>query len=109
VAMQLAHAGRKASSNKPWDGGQQIALASGGWVAHAPSPPPSKAGELAPATLDDNGLRRVRDAFAASARRAARLGLDALELHTAHGYVLHEFLSPLANQRSDRYGGSLEN
>ena len=109
VAIQLAHAGRKASSNKPWNGGQQIAPAAGGWQAHAPSPLAIKPGELAPQALDDSGLERVRKAFAEAAKRSARLGLDAIEVHSAHGYLLHEFLSPISNQRTDRYGGSLEN
>ena len=109
VAMQLAHAGRKGSSHRPWDGGQQIPLSEGGWQTVAPSALPHKAGELAPEALDAAGLARVREAFASAARRAARLGIDAIELHGAHGYLLHQFLSPLANQRSDSYGGSLDN
>jgi 2,4-dienoyl-CoA reductase-like NADH-dependent reductase (Old Yellow Enzyme family) len=109
VAMQLAHAGRKGSSHKPWDGGQQIPLAEGGWQTEAPSAVPHKEGELAPHALDVQGLKRVRDAFVASARRADRLGIDALELHSAHGYLLHQFLSPISNQRTDQYGGSLQN
>ncbi|WP_295854284.1 NADH:flavin oxidoreductase/NADH oxidase [Tardiphaga sp.] len=109
VAMQLAHAGRKASSHAPWDGGQQVALADGGWVAQAPSPVPQKPGELMPQQIDAAGLTRIRDAFVATAKRADRLGIDALELHGAHGYLLHEFLSPISNQRTDEYGGSLEN
>jgi 2,4-dienoyl-CoA reductase-like NADH-dependent reductase (Old Yellow Enzyme family) len=109
VAMQLAHAGRKASSNAPWDGGQQIATSAGGWLAHAPSAVPHRPGEVPPLALDRQGLDRVLDAFAATARRAARLGIDALELHCAHGYLLHEFLSPIANRREDQYGGSIEN
>jgi 2,4-dienoyl-CoA reductase-like NADH-dependent reductase (Old Yellow Enzyme family) len=109
IAMQLAHAGRKGSSHRPWEGGQQIPLASGGWQTVAPSAVPHKEGETAPTALDDAGLARVRDAFAAAARRAERLGIDALELHSAHGYLLHQFLSPIANKRTDRYGGSLEN
>ena len=109
VAMQLAHAGRKSSSCRPWEGGQQIPLEKGGWQTVAPSAIPHKEGELAPLALDDAGLVRIRDAFVDAAKRADRLGIDALELHGAHGYLLHQFLSPLANQRTDRYGGSLEN
>jgi NADPH2 dehydrogenase len=109
VAMQLAHAGRKASSHAPWDGGQQVPLDAGGWVAQAPSPVPQKPGELPPQEIDAAGLIRIRDAFVATAKRADRLGIDALELHGAHGYLLHEFLSPISNQRTDNYGGSLEN
>jgi 2,4-dienoyl-CoA reductase-like NADH-dependent reductase (Old Yellow Enzyme family) len=109
VAMQLAHAGRKGSSHTPWDGGQQIPLAQGGWQTEAPSAVPHKDGEAAPLALDTQGLARVRDAFVAAAKRAERLGIDAIELHCAHGYLLHQFLSPVANKRTDQYGGSLEN
>ena len=109
VAMQLAYAGRKGSSHTPWDGGQQIPLAEGGWQTEGPSALPHKPGELAPLALDAAGLARIRDAFVSAAKRAERLGLDALELHCAHGYLLHQFLSPIANQRSDQYGGSLQN
>ncbi|SFL81405.1 NADPH2 dehydrogenase [Bradyrhizobium sp. NFR13] len=109
VAMQIAHAGRKASSHAPWDGGQQVPLDKGGWVAHAPSAIPQKSGELPPQEIDAAGLMRIRDAFVATAKRAERLGIDALEIHAAHGYLLHEFLSPISNQRTDNYGGSLEN
>src|SRR5882672_1896847 len=109
VAMQLAHAGRKGSSHTPWDGGQQIPLAEGGWQTEGPSAVPHKEGELAPLALDASGLKRVRDAFVAAAKRAERLGLDALELHSAHGYLLHQFLSPISNKRTDQYGGALQN
>lgn len=109
ISIQLAHAGRKASSREPWNGGQQIPVAEGGWLAHAPSAVPIKEGEVAPLALDDAGMRRIRDAFVATAARAARLGLDGIEVHAAHGYLLHEFLSPISNQRTDNYGGALEN
>ncbi len=110
VAMQLAHAGRKASSAVPWMGGAQVpANQPGGWTALAPSALAHGEGESAPQALDEAGIAAVIDDFARSAQRAARLGLDGLELHAAHGYLLHQFLSPLANQRTDRWGGSLEN
>jgi 2,4-dienoyl-CoA reductase-like NADH-dependent reductase (Old Yellow Enzyme family) len=107
--MQLGHAGRKASSHTPWGGGQLIPVAEGGWLPSAPSALPHKDGETPPLALDEPALNRIRDAFAASTRRAARLGIDAIEVHAAHGYLLHQFLSPLANRRTDQYGGSREN
>jgi 2,4-dienoyl-CoA reductase-like NADH-dependent reductase (Old Yellow Enzyme family) len=110
IAVQLAHAGRKASNEVPWKGGRQIPPGEpNGWQTVAPSAIPYDAGRLPPAALDREGLARVRHAFAEAARRAARLGLDAIQLHAAHGYLLHEFLSPLSNRRADEYGGSLEN
>ena len=110
VAVQLAHAGRKASSRAPWDGGAQIPPgAPQAWTAEAPSAVPHSPGEHPPVALDRAGLTRVRDAFVTAARRAVRLGLQGIELHLAHGYLLHQFLSPIANQRTDEYGGSLEN
>ena len=110
IGMQLGHAGRKASSRAPWDGGRQIpSTDADGWVAVAPSAVPHSPGEEAPHALAGPELARVRDAFALAARRAARLGIEALEIHAAHGYLLHEFLSPLANRRTDEYGGSLAN
>jgi NADPH2 dehydrogenase len=109
VAMQLAHAGRKASSNRPWDGGQLIPIAEGGWQTVGPSAVPHKESETAPHALDDAGLKRIRDAFVASTKRAERLGIDAIEVHGAHGYLMHQFLSPISNKRTDQYGGSLEN
>jgi NADPH2 dehydrogenase len=109
VGMQLAHAGRKGSSHTPWDGGQLIPIAEGGWQTVAPSALPQKEGEAAPLALDAQGMARIRDAFVSAAKRADRLGIDALELHFAHGYLIHQFLSPIANQRTDQYGGSLHN
>ncbi len=109
IAIQLAHAGRKASTRVPWEGGQAIASTDGGWRTCAPSALPFMHGNEAPVALDSDGLQRIRDAFAAAATRAARLGIDAVEVHAAHGYLLHQFLSPLSNQRTDAYGGSLEN
>jgi 2,4-dienoyl-CoA reductase-like NADH-dependent reductase (Old Yellow Enzyme family) len=110
VAIQLAHAGRKASTEVPWRGGAQIAPdAPGGWQTLSASDLPFADGDHAPAALDAAGLARIRDAFAAAAGRAARLGIDAVQIHAAHGYLLHQFLSPLSNRREDDYGGSLEN
>jgi 2,4-dienoyl-CoA reductase-like NADH-dependent reductase (Old Yellow Enzyme family) len=109
VAMQLAHAGRKGSSHRPWEGGQQIPLAEGGWQTEGPSEVAHKEGELKPRALDVMGLKRVREAFVQSTKRAHHLGIDAIELHCAHGYLLHQFLSPISNRRTDRYGGSLQN
>jgi 2,4-dienoyl-CoA reductase-like NADH-dependent reductase (Old Yellow Enzyme family) len=109
VAIQLGHAGRKASTRAPWEGGKSIPSNAGGWRTFAPSPLPFAAHDETPQALDKAGLQRVRDAFAATAKRAARLGLDAIEIHGAHGYLLHQFLSPLSNRRDDEYGGSLEN
>jgi 2,4-dienoyl-CoA reductase-like NADH-dependent reductase (Old Yellow Enzyme family) len=108
VGIQLAHAGRKGSSRIPWQGGAQIPLPDG-WIAHAPSALPQRQGETLPVALDEAGLERVRQAFVESTKRAARLGIDAIEIHAAHGYLLHQFLSPIANARADGYGGSLQN
>jgi len=110
VGIQLGHAGRKASSEKPWLGGQQLAPDDvHGWPAVAPSAVPVVADEWRPAALTHADMARVRDDFVASARRASRLPLAAIQLHFAHGYLIHQFLSPLTNRRNDEYGGSLAN
>jgi len=110
IAIQLAHAGRKASTEVPWKGGAQLSPGDiHGWQTEAPSSLSFASGEAPPAALDSDGLARLREAFAQAARRAARLGIDAIQLHGAHGYLLHQFLSPLSNRRSDAYGGTLEN
>lgn len=110
IAIQLAHAGRKASSQAPWEGGANIPPGQlRGWQTVAPSSVPHAEDDPAPLELDAEGLARIRDGFVAAARRAHALGLDAIELHGAHGYLLHEFLSPLSNLREDDYGGSLDN
>ena len=110
VGVQLAHAGRKASCDLPWKGGASIPPGQpGGWRTKAPSPLCFAPGDAPPLALDQAGIERVRQDFVNAAVRAARLGVDCVELHCAHGYLLHEFLSPLSNQRTDDYGGSLEN
>jgi 2,4-dienoyl-CoA reductase-like NADH-dependent reductase (Old Yellow Enzyme family) len=110
LGIQLAHAGRKASSRAPWQGGAQIPLSeAGAWRAVAPSALPHIEGEDAPEALDDTGLARVKAAFVQATRRAVRLGLQGIEIHAAHGYLMHQFLSPIANRRTDAYGGSLDN
>lgn len=109
VCIQLAHAGRKASSALPWLGAQQLSAAQGSWECFAPSATAYKEGETAPTAMNRAELTRVREAFAVAAQRAAAMGIDAIEIHGAHGYLLHEFLSPLANRRDDEYGGSFDN
>ena len=110
IAIQLAHAGRKASSEVPWKGGAHLAPDHvHGWQTESASAIPYNEHAHAPTALDAAGCARVRDAFAAAALRAARLGIDAVQIHGAHGYLLHQFLSPLSNRRDDEYGGSLEN
>ncbi|MEH6646377.1 NADH:flavin oxidoreductase/NADH oxidase [Sulfitobacter sp.] len=106
LTIQIAHVGRKASSEAPWDGGGQILPdAARGWKAEAPSALPHSPDEDAPMALDATGLARVKDAFMQTAPRSVRLGFQGIEVHMAHGYLLHQFLSPLSNQRSDGYGG----
>ena len=108
-AIQLAHAGRKASCRVPQEGGAQLSLADGGWETIAPSQIPFREGDNQPRALDEHGIGAVIAAFGDAARRAVASGFEILEIHSAHGYLLHEFLSPLSNKRTDQYGGSLEN
>lgn len=107
LALQLAHAGRKASSRVPWEGGKLLPIEQGGWWPQAPSPVAHGADEPPPAELTREDLARLLGDFASAARRAATLGFDALEVHMAHGYLLHQFLSPVANRRADEYGRDL--
>jgi 2,4-dienoyl-CoA reductase-like NADH-dependent reductase (Old Yellow Enzyme family) len=110
AGIQLAHAGRKASCEPPWKGGARLKTPeAGGWTVVGPSPVPFNEGDPAPAPLDEAGLDGIVAAFEAAARRALAAGFRVIEIHAAHGYLLHEFLSPLSNRRTDRYGGSLEN
>ncbi|PTL78525.1 NADH:flavin oxidoreductase/NADH oxidase [Vitiosangium sp. GDMCC 1.1324] len=110
AGIQLAHAGRKASTVRPWEGGGPIApTAKDGWKPAGPSPIPFDEGYTVPEALDEAGIQRVTRAFVAAAERALKAGFRQVELHAAHGYLLHEFLSPLTNKRTDRYGGSFEN
>jgi 2,4-dienoyl-CoA reductase-like NADH-dependent reductase (Old Yellow Enzyme family) len=109
IGVQLAHAGRKASAQRPWEGRGALSPSEGAWETVAPSPIPLAPGWPPPRALDRRAMDAVRNAFVAATRRAARIALDFVELHSTHGYLLSEFLSPLANTRTDEYGGSLEN
>lgn len=109
AGIQIAHAGRKASCDLPWNGGRQLPPEQGGWQTVAPSAVAFAEGERAPHALTVDEIDRVVEAFTASARRAVAAGFDVLEIHNAHGYLLNQFLSPLANRRTDDYGGSFEN
>jgi 2,4-dienoyl-CoA reductase-like NADH-dependent reductase (Old Yellow Enzyme family) len=109
AGIQLAHAGRKASTARPWDGGKQLSPADGGWHTVAPSAIPFRDGDSLPVALDRAGIAEIVAAFAAAAGRALAAGFQVIEIHAAHGYLLQEFLSPLSNRRNDQYGGSFEN
>jgi NADPH2 dehydrogenase len=109
LGVQLAHAGRKGSAHIPWEGGKPLRLGEGAWKTIAPSPIPFDENWPKPLQMTKADMQAVRQAFVAAADRAARLGLDLVELHVAHGYLLHEFISPLANKRSDEYGGDIDN
>ncbi|MGY0798150.1 NADH:flavin oxidoreductase/NADH oxidase [Lysobacter sp. A286] len=107
--VQLAHAGRKASTDAPWRGGGAVAPAQGGWTPVAPSALAFDAGSPVPDALDAAGIAKVIEDFVAATRRALDAGFQLVELHAAHGYLLHQFLSPLSNRRNDDYGGSFDN
>jgi 2,4-dienoyl-CoA reductase-like NADH-dependent reductase (Old Yellow Enzyme family) len=109
LGIQLAHAGRKGSAHTPFEGGKALAPDENPWTAVAPSALPFGPGWHVPQALTKDGLREVKQQFVDAAKRAARIGFDLVELHAAHGYLMHEFLSPISNQRDDEYGGSLEN
>jgi 2,4-dienoyl-CoA reductase-like NADH-dependent reductase (Old Yellow Enzyme family) len=109
AGIQIAHAGRKASTAPPWDGGGAIAPDRGGWTPVGPSPIAFSAGSPVPHELTSEEIGQLVERFADAARRAHKAGFDLLELHAAHGYLLHEFLSPLTNNRTDQFGGSFEN
>jgi 2,4-dienoyl-CoA reductase-like NADH-dependent reductase (Old Yellow Enzyme family) len=107
--IQLAHAGRKASSQRPWEGGGALKPDQDPWDTMGPSALPFGPGWHTPRAMTVDDIARVRGAFVASAQRAVRIGFDAIELHMAHGYLAHSFMSPVSNRRTDQYGGSLEN
>ncbi|MEO7529925.1 MAG: NADPH dehydrogenase NamA [Sediminibacterium sp.] len=109
AGIQLAHAGRKASCAEPWNGGQQIAIADGGWLVVAPSSIPFKEETMIPASLHKEGIQKVLTDFKAAAKRSLDAGFEVIEIHAAHGYLVHQFLSPLSNMRTDEYGGSFDN
>src|ERR1700704_306285 len=109
AGIQLAHAGRKGSCEPPWKGGRRLTPEEGGWTVVAPSALPFNDGDPTPRALDKTGIRQIIASFDAAARRALAAGFEIIEIHAAHGYLLHEFLSPLSNRREDEYGGSLGN
>jgi len=109
AGIQLAHAGRKASTDAPWRGGGPLDAGHGGWTPVAPSAIPFDEGYPTPVALDANGIAKVIEDFRAAAQRAREAGFEVIEIHGAHGYLIHQFLSPLSNTRTDQYGGSLEN
>jgi 2,4-dienoyl-CoA reductase-like NADH-dependent reductase (Old Yellow Enzyme family) len=109
AGIQLAHAGRKASHEIPWEGGKQLSRQEGGWETVSASAIPFAETEEAPATLNKSGIQKVLDDFASATARALEAGYKVVEIHAAHGYLIHQFLSPFSNTRDDEYGGSFEN
>ena len=109
AGIQLGHAGRKASAQRPWEGGKSLPVGQDDWLTVAPSALPFDAGWHTPQALDVSGIQQVIADFRAAAQRALAAGFQLIELHAAHGYLLHQFLSPISNVRTDAYGGSFEN
>jgi 2,4-dienoyl-CoA reductase-like NADH-dependent reductase (Old Yellow Enzyme family) len=109
AGIQIAHAGRKASCAVPWEGSKQLKTGEGGWKTVAPSPFSFREGDRVPVELDKNGIEKIVNDFLLAASRAYKAGFRILEIHSAHGYLLHEFLSPFSNHRNDEYGGSFDN
>jgi 2,4-dienoyl-CoA reductase-like NADH-dependent reductase (Old Yellow Enzyme family) len=109
AGIQLAHSGRKGSCARPWEGGHQLGMEAGGWQTVAPSAVQFNPDDNAPQELDEAGINKIISDFREAAHRAFQCGYEAVEIHAAHGYLIHEFLSPLSNHRTDKYGGSFEN
>src|ERR1700687_3242455 len=109
LGIQLAHSGRKGSAQRPWEGGAALAPGADPWETIAPSAIPFRPGWHTPRAATEDDLARVRESFVTAAKRALRIGFDAIELHMAHGYLLHSFMSPISNKRNDQYGGSFDN
>jgi 2,4-dienoyl-CoA reductase-like NADH-dependent reductase (Old Yellow Enzyme family) len=109
AGIQLAHAGRKASHNAPWEGAKQLSLGEGGWETVSASTIPFTDAEVPPVALSKSGIQKVVEDFASAAARALEAGYKLIEIHAAHGYLIHQFLSPFSNARDDAYGGSFEN
>lgn len=109
AGIQLAHAGRKASTSSPWEGSELLSFEEGGWETVAPSAIPFHENDRKPLALDDSGIEKVKTDFREAAKRAVLAGFEVIEIHAAHGYLFHQFLSPLSNERKDEYGGSFEN
>jgi NADPH2 dehydrogenase len=109
LGIQLSHAGRKGSSQRPWEGGRALTPPEGAWNTISPSAVAFDEHGPAPSAIEADDMERIVESFTAATRRAARIGFDLAELHTAHGYLLHSFLSPIANRRNDAFGGTLEN
>ncbi len=107
--IQLAHAGRKASTSSPWKGGKILGTSEGGWICQAPSPIPFREADPVPETMSKSDILRLREDFKSAAGRALEAGFEVLEIHGAHGYLINSFLSPLSNFRTDEYGGNFEN